>query len=69
MTYSEEFRRECEAREWLKRTNADPQRIRELLKRIEAKRGREAAERLRQDMRLAYQVARNGADTVEAKAA
>lgn len=51
MTYSEEFRRETEAREWIKRTNGDPQKIRELLKRIEQKRGKEAADLLHQDMR------------------
>lgn len=62
-TCSEEFRRECEAREWLKRTHGNPQRIRELLNRIEQKRGKEAAEVLRQDMRIAYQAARPIADT------
>lgn len=63
MTYSEEFRRETEAREWLKRTGAEPQKIKELLKRVAAKRGAEAAEVLRQDMRTAYQAARSGAGT------
>lgn len=51
MTYSQEFRRACEARAWLQRTNGDPQKIRELLKRIEQKRGKEAADLLREDMR------------------
>jgi hypothetical protein len=58
---SEEFRRQTEAREWLRRTNGDPQRIKELLKRIEAKRGKEAAEVLRADMREQYRRARFGA--------
>lgn len=63
MTYSETFRRECEAREWLRRTESDPERIAELLKRIKASRGAEAAEVLRQDMRKAFQAARSGAAT------
>ena len=67
MTYSEEFRRQTEAREWLKRTGGEPQKIRELLKRIEQKRGKEAADLLREDMRIAYRVARFGAGTTQAE--
>jgi DNA-binding GntR family transcriptional regulator len=59
MNDSEAWRRETEAREWLKRTDGEPQKIRELLKRIEQKRGKEAAEVLRQDMRTEYQRARS----------
>ena len=55
---AEGWRRECEAREWLKRCDNDPAKIRALLLRIEAKRGKEAAEVLRQDMRAAYLAAR-----------
>jgi DNA-binding GntR family transcriptional regulator len=63
MTYSEQFRRECEAREWLRRTDSDPERIKDVLERIKSKRGKEAAEILRQDMRTAFQTARSGAAT------
>ena len=63
MNDSEEYRRQCEAREWMRRTAGDPLRIKELLKRISQKRGKEAAEVLRQDLRAAYQVARFGADS------
>lgn len=55
---SEKFRRECEAREWLKRTGGKREAVEALLKRIEAKRGRAAADQLRQDMREAYRAAR-----------
>lgn len=61
MTYSEEWRRETEAREWLKRTNGDPVKIRELLARIEQKRGKVAMETLRQDMRAEYRRVQFGA--------
>lgn len=61
MTASEAWRRETEAREWLKRMNNNPARINAMLLRIEAKRGKEAAEVLRQDMRAAFQAARSGA--------
>jgi len=61
--WDESWRRECEAREWLRRTGGKGEAVRELLKRIEAKRGAEAAEVLRQDMRKAFQAARSGAAT------
>jgi hypothetical protein len=60
-TYSEAWRRETESREWLRRTNGDPMRIKALLQRIEAKRGKVAADQLRADMRVEYQRARSGA--------
>jgi len=63
MNDSEEYRRQCEAREWMRRTDGEPLRIKELLKRIASKRGKEAAEVLRQDLRAAYQVAQFGADS------
>ena len=53
---TEAWRRECEARAWLKRTGGEPQKIRELLKRIEQKRGKKAADLLRQDMREQWRV-------------
>ena len=59
-TYSEEFRRSCEARHWLVKMHGDPAKIKALLLRIEAKRGKEAAEILRADMRIAW---RNRADS------
>mgnify|MGYP003652960922 CR=1 FL=1 len=61
MNDSEQWRRETEAQEWLRRTGGNPAKIKALLARIEAKRGKVAAEVLRQDMRIAYQAARSGA--------
>lgn len=63
MTYSQEFRRACEARAWLQRTGGNPAKVEALLKRIAEKRGKAAADLLREDMRIAYRVARNGAGT------
>ena len=61
---SEEFRRACEARCWLRRTGGNPAKIKALLLRIEAKRGKVAAEVLRQDMREQWRLrASRGADT------
>ena len=54
-TYSEQWRRETEAREWLRRMDRDPARIKALLLRIEQKRGKAAAEQLREDMRAQWQ--------------
>lgn len=48
---SEAWRRACEAREWLRRTNRDPVRIRLVLARIAAKRGQAASDELREEMR------------------
>lgn len=65
---NEEFRRACEAREWIKRTNGDPQRIGELLKRIAQKRGQAMADQLRADMREQWRArARYGAGTTQAE--
>jgi len=41
----------CEAREWLRRTNRDPLRIKALLLRIAEKRGQKAADELADAMR------------------
>jgi hypothetical protein len=63
MVNDEQWRRECEAREWLKRTGGQGKAVEALLQRIAAKRGQPAADQLRQDMRLEYQAARSGAAT------
>ena len=55
---SEEFRRQSEAREWMRRTQGDPVQIRALLERIERKRGKAAADLLREDMRKAWAAAK-----------
>lgn len=47
----DQFRRECEAREWVRRLARDPARIKAMLLRIEKQRGKVAAELLRDDMR------------------
>lgn len=47
----DQFRRDAEAREWLRRMKRDPARIKALLLRIEGRRGKAAAEQLRDDMR------------------
>ena len=56
--YSQEWRRQCEAREWIKRTKGSPQAVEALLKRIASKRGQAAADLLRQDMREAWAAAK-----------
>ena len=63
MTYSEQYRMACEAREWGRRTNWEPAKINALLLRIKERRGLVAAEQLREEMRIAYRVARRTADT------
>lgn len=47
----EDFRRETEAREWLRRGYTTRAKVDQLVARIEAKRGREAASQLREEMR------------------
>lgn len=47
----EAFRLECEAREWLKRGYTTAAKVDELMASIAAKRGQEAANRLRGEMR------------------
>ena len=63
MNNSEDWRRETEAREWLLRTQGNPLRINQLLQRIAAKRGQQAADQLRDAMRLEYRRVRSGADS------
>jgi len=47
----EAYRRECEARSWIKQGYFTAIRVEELMQRIERHRGREAAEVLRVEMR------------------
>ena len=63
MNNSEDWRRETEAREWLLRTAGNPLRINQLLQRIAAKRGQQAADQLRDAMRSEYRRVRSGADS------
>ena len=58
MNDSEAWRRETESREWVRRTQGDPVLIRALLERIEKKRGKAAADLLREDMRKAWAAAK-----------
>ena len=50
-TYSKEYRMACEAREWLRRLERDPARIKAMLKRVADKRGQAAADELAAAMR------------------
>jgi len=47
----EQKRRECEARDWLRHGYTDRARVHQLMKLIASKRGHEAAEDLRREMR------------------
>lgn len=51
MKSQEDFRLECEAREWLQRLDRDPEKIKEKLKAIAKRRGQEAADALAEQMR------------------
>lgn len=48
---TEQHRNECEARHWLRAGYTSAARVEELMSRIATKRGRVAAERLRDEMR------------------
>ena len=48
---TERYRRECEARAWLRRGHTDAASVDALMRKIAAHRGSAAAERLRSDMR------------------
>lgn len=48
---SEQHRRECEARYWLKQTGGNKAEVADLIGRIEARRGKQAAAQLLADMR------------------
>ena len=47
----EAYRRECEARTWIKQGYVTARQVDELMQRIRAHRGAEAADQLRQEMR------------------
>lgn len=55
-TYSEKFRRECEARTWLRQGYSTAASINELMVRIVAKRGQRAADELREEMRRQWRL-------------
>lgn len=50
----EAYRRECEARSWIKQGYFTARRVDELMQRIERHRGAEAAAALREEMRLQW---------------
>lgn len=50
----EQWRLECEAREWLKRGYTSKAKVDELIAEIAKKRGKDAAEKLRDEMRQQY---------------
>lgn len=52
---TEQHRRECEARYWLQQTGGRKAEVDDLIARITARRGKDAAEQLRQDMRDQWQ--------------
>jgi len=53
---TEDYRRECEAREWIKRGYSTPARIKQLRKRITDQRGADAADELIIEMRKQWQL-------------
>lgn len=59
---AEAWRRECEAREWLRRLGCDPKRIKAKLKRIGEVRGKVAADELAEAMRKEWQRGRTAVD-------
>jgi hypothetical protein len=50
-TYSEAHRKACEARYWLDQGYTTAERVEELMGRIAARRGKDAADELREEMR------------------
>lgn len=54
MDNSEQYRHECEARFWLSETGGNPALVDALMERITKKRGKAAAERLREGMRAEF---------------
>ena len=50
----EAYRRECEARTWIKQGYVTARQVDELMQRIERHRGAEAAAALREEMRLQW---------------
>lgn len=58
-THSEEYRRICEARAWLRQGYTNKRSVDALVARISAVRGQDAADQLRQDMRRQWQCRRD----------
>lgn len=58
-TYSEDYRRQCEARTWLRAGYTDRKAVDGLVARIAAMRGQAAAEQLREEMRQQWQCRRD----------
>jgi hypothetical protein len=58
-TFSEEWRAICEARDWLRKGYTTAARVDELMGRIAAERGTEAAEKLREEMRRQWKCRRD----------
>lgn len=54
----ETFRRECEARDWLRRGFTSPAMVDDLMGRIEKRRGADAAQALREEMRRQWRLQR-----------
>lgn len=55
----EQHRLECESRFWLRETKGNKKTVDELIARIEKRRGKQAADQLRDEMRRQWQ-SRNG---------
>ena len=56
---TEQHRRECEARYWLKQTGGRKAEVDALIFRIEARRGKQAAQQLLTDMRNEWERTKN----------
>jgi hypothetical protein len=54
----EQFRLECEARDWLRRGYDSPSSVDDLMQRIAKLRGQEAADLLREEMRRQWRLQR-----------
>lgn len=54
----EQHRRECEARNWLRRGYTSPEQVEALMQRIAKLRGQAAADELREEMRRQWRIQR-----------
>ena len=61
----ETYRRECEARTWIKQGYVTARKVDELMQRIERHRGAEAAAALREEMRLQWKRREEWLETAE----
>lgn len=59
---TEQHRRTCEARHWLRQGYVTVDQVDDLIDRIAKKRGQEAADQLRQDMRQQWRIRREWMD-------